>query len=54
MSDEKLITEVARVWVDGGGDVDGLDWCHRQLKEAVAAEIENRLMQEQERENGTD
>ena len=50
MSDEKLIAEVARVWVDGGGDADGLDWCHQQLKAAVAADIENRVMQDQERE----
>lgn len=57
MTDEKLIAEVARVWVDGGGDAEGLDWCHQQLKEAVNAEIENRLMlgqaqeqEEQERE----
>jgi hypothetical protein len=47
MSDEKLIAEVARVWVNGGGDVEGLDWCHQKLKEAVDAEIQNRLIQEQ-------
>lgn len=50
MTDNQLIAEVARVWVDGGGDAEGLDWCHRKLKEAVNAEIENR-MQEQEREH---
>ena len=53
MDDEKLIAEVARVWVDGGGDEEGLDWCHRQLKEAVSAEIVNRVMQEQESETVT-
>ena len=42
MTDEQLIAEVARVWVDGGGDADGLDWCHQKLKEAVNSEIENR------------
>ena len=50
MSDEKLIADVARVWVDGGGDAEGLDWCHQKLKEAVSAEIERRVTQEQERE----
>lgn len=50
MTDNQLIAEVARVWVDGGGDAEGLDWCHQKLKEAVNAEIENRVMQEQERE----
>ena len=50
MTDEQLIAEVARVWVDNGGDADGLDWCHQKLKEAVNSEIENRVMQEQERE----
>lgn len=54
MTDEQLIAEVARVWVDGGGDADGLDWCHQKLKEAVNFEIENRVMQEQEREMAMD
>lgn len=42
MTDEQLIAAVARMWVDGGGDADGLDWCHQRLKEAVAAEIQSR------------
>ena len=50
MTDDQLIAEVARVWVDGGGDADGLDWCHQKLKEAVNTEIENRVMQEQAEE----
>lgn len=50
MTDDQRIAEVARVWVDGGGDAEGLDWCYQKLKEAVNAEIENRVMQEQERE----
>jgi hypothetical protein len=52
MTDDQLIAEVARVWVDGGGDAEGLDWCRQKLKEAVNAEIENRVMQEQAREQG--
>lgn len=39
MSDENLIAEIARVWVAGGGDSDGIDWCHRRIKEAVAEEM---------------
>lgn len=50
MSDEELIAEVARVWVEGGGDAEGLEWCHKKLKDAVNAEIENRVMQAQEQE----
>lgn len=50
MTDAKLIAEVARIWVDGGGDADGIDWCHRMLKDAINAEIANRVLQESERE----
>lgn len=46
MTDEQLVAELARVWVDGGGDADGLDWCHQKLKAAVNAEIENRKIKE--------
>ena len=45
MTDEQLIAviaEVARLWVDGGGDADGIDWCHKMLEDAVTAEIETR------------
>lgn len=42
MNDDKLIAEVARMWVDGGGDAEGFDWCLQRLKEAVAAEIAER------------
>ena len=49
MTDKQLLVEVARVWVDGGGDAEGLDWCHQKLKEAINVEIENRMMQEQAR-----
>jgi len=42
MNDEKLCAEVARVWVDGGGDEEGLDWCHQKLKAAVRLLIAQR------------
>lgn len=51
MTDDELIAEVARVWVNGGGDADGLDWCHQKLKAAVNMEIWNRSTQERERED---
>jgi len=35
MSDEELIAEVARVWVAGGGDAEGIVWCWRRIQEAV-------------------
>ena len=35
MTDEELIAKVARVWVDGGGDAEGIDWCYAQLKETI-------------------
>ena len=48
MSDDELIAEAARVWVDGGGDAAGLDWCHQKLKDAINAEINNRKKDEKE------
>ncbi len=42
VSDQQLAEEVAKVWVDGGGDVDGLYWAFDILKAAVIAEIESR------------
>jgi predicted NBD/HSP70 family sugar kinase len=47
---DELMAEMALVWVGGGGDAEGLDWCHQKLKEAVNAEIENRMMQKQSQE----
>lgn len=35
MSDEQLIDEMATLWVENGGDVEGIDWCWMRLKEAV-------------------
>jgi hypothetical protein len=42
MSDEKLISEMARVWVDGGGDADGVLWCANRLHVAVLNEVRDR------------
>jgi hypothetical protein len=42
MSDDKFLTEIARAWVDGGGDAEGVSWTWHRLQAAVAAEIERR------------
>lgn len=39
MSDEQLIAAVAKLWVDGGGDVDRICWCFKKLREAIATEV---------------
>lgn len=39
MSDEQLIAEVARIWVDAGGDEEGLMWNVQRIRDAIAAEI---------------
>ena len=36
MNDDQLIGYVAQIWVDNGGDAEGIDWCYRQIKERVA------------------
>lgn len=43
MSDDKLIAHIARMWVDGGGDAEGVEWCWRKLRDAVAAEQAQRI-----------
>jgi hypothetical protein len=35
MSDEKLITLIAEIWVENGGDAEGLDWCHTRIKKKI-------------------
>jgi hypothetical protein len=39
VSDEQLIAEVARIWVDAGGDEEGLMWNVQRIRDAIAAEI---------------
>lgn len=39
---EPLILEIAKIWVDGGGDAEGIDWCWSKVKQAVKEEIESR------------
>lgn len=35
MSDTEIIEAIARLWVEMGGDEEGLAWCYSDLKEAV-------------------
>ena len=33
--DRKLVEEVALVWVNGGGDADGIDFLLSEIKESI-------------------
>lgn len=33
--DRKLVEEIALVWVNGGGDADGIDYLLSDIKEAI-------------------
>ena len=43
ISDRKLIQSVASLWVDSGGDAEGLDWVYNDLKQAIQDEIDSRF-----------
>ena len=47
--DRKLIDEVAELWVESGGDDEGLDWVYADLKEAIRDEMKEK--EENEKEN---
>lgn len=49
MGNDWLIAEIARVWVDGRGDADGIAWCASRLRDAVQAEIDQRETEEKTR-----
>lgn len=53
-TDQRLCEAVAKVWVDGGGDADGLYWCLRAIVAAVHAEIDARAEAENEHMSGED
>lgn len=43
-NDSRLIYQVAKTWVEGGGDADGITWCWMDIREAVIeiiTEMEN-------------
>jgi hypothetical protein len=41
MNDDDLIDTVATLWVNNGGDADGLDWVYNKLKEKIRNKMEN-------------
>ena len=45
MGDDELISRVAVMWVDGGGDAEGISWCWLKLAQAVAKELERRKVE---------
>jgi len=42
MTDKELMKQIAVLWVDNGGDVEGVDWTIHLLKDAIAEEIDRR------------
>jgi len=40
-TDRRLVNKVAEIWVDGGGDAEGVDWMLSAIKERI-----NELKQE--------
>ena len=42
MSDERLIDEVATIWVENGGDAEGIAWCWKRIQEAVEAKLKEK------------
>ena len=39
MTDYKLIDAMATLWIDGGGDGEGMVWLQRRLVDAIKAKI---------------
>lgn len=44
-TNRRLVNEVATVWVDGGGDAEGIEWLWQAIRDRVA-EIEKERMEE--------
>lgn len=42
MSDERLIDEVATLWVENGGDAEGIAWCWKRIQEAIEAKLKEK------------
>ena len=41
-SDKRLVDEVAEMWVDSGGDAEGVDWVSDAMKARITEIIEER------------
>jgi len=42
MTEEKLIAKIAHLWIENGGDAEGLSWCWERIRQAVQDEINSR------------
>jgi len=42
MNDIELIDAVATLWVENGGDDIGIDWCFKDIKEAILNKIDEK------------
>ncbi len=40
MTDKEFLQHIAKLWVELGGDAEGLDWNVSKLKEAIKKEME--------------
>ena len=36
MSEEELLDRIARIWIDSGGDAEGIAWCWRRIQTRIA------------------
>ena len=43
MTDEQLIKAIAKIWVENGGDADGIEWCKEKIKEEVKKLKQNEM-----------
>ena len=48
MTDE-LIDKMARLWISGGGDAEGISWCWKTIARRVMEIEEGELMEGQEK-----
>ena len=48
ISDSLFVKEIAALWVDLGGDADGLNYLFQRLKGAIEDEIESRNQESEE------
>ena len=42
MSDQQLSDYIASLWVENGGDAEGIAWCWGRIKEAVEAKLKEK------------
>jgi hypothetical protein len=43
MNDPELIEKVAKLWIDLGGDAEGVEWCWHDLRDKVEELKEMRI-----------